>query len=308
MNQVIKPLTWFIAIMAVIIAVGICPVAAAPSIDGNLEDWGLSNLVSASWSDEATWVPGAGIHYIVEDNKNPSYGPISGVHITGYGSSYSYYNEPMVKLVSGDYAAPPVGGELFDLEAIYLDQDSSNLYLAIVTSTDPALTYGRRPGDIALNMDRDLNTGDLGYEYGIVTGTTPYTTDPAAPPLHQGDIVYHPLWDKQGAVDMPEAPDAIVGYLPDGYVAGNLGSGFVYNNAWMTMTDNGVPNWVIETAIPKASIGNPTFEIGTNDVFYADNCINDTFYVPEFPTIAVSAGAILGLIFIISQIREKKKE
>lgn len=309
MNHVIKSLKWFIAIMAVIVAVGVSPVAAVPTaIDGNLNDWGLSKLVTASWAENETWLPSSGIHFIIENDQNPlstETGP-KGVHIRGTSANYVFYNEPKVQLVgSGSWRSPPVGGEPFDLEAIYLDQDNTNLYLAIVTSVDPSLAGGSRPGDIALNMDKDPTTGDLGYEYGIVCGQDPY---PSKLGLKQGDIVYLPKWENKGAVDM-EAAEVIVGFLPGGGVVGNLGSNFAYNKQWMTVVDNKHPNWVIEAAIPFADVGGkPATKMSLSDVFYADNCINDSFYVPEFPTIAVSAGAILGLVFVISLIREKKKE
>jgi len=305
MNKVTKSLIWC-TILAVIVASGISPVAAVPAaIDGNLQDWGLSNLVTQPWSNDATWLPSPGINFIVENDKNPAYGetPI-GVHIRGTSTSYVPYDEPKVLLHDGQWAIQPVGGERFDLEAIYLDQDPTNMYLAIVSSVDPTETYGLRPGDLALNIDADPTTGHLGYEYGIVTGTNPY---PASLNLKQGDVVYLPEWSNTGAVSVEGGTGVITGFLPGGYVVGNLGTGFAYNNNWMSVNDNDRPNWVIEAAIPKALIGSPQ-TVSLSNIFMGDNCINDYFYIPEFPTMAVSVGAIFGLIFVISRIREGKKK
>ena len=277
---------------------------AAPIIDGSLADWGLEKLKTDAWSVNETWIPNAQVTYIVEDNQNRLLGGSGfyGVHIKGTGSTYTYYHEQKVKTTDGIWTIEPSGGEPFDLEAVYMDQDLSTLYIGIVTSMEPAPlnSYGnpdggKRPGDFALNSDSDLTTGENGYEYGIVVGENPY---PAAAGLKQGDIVYLPDWESKGAIDPQERPDVIIGWHAGGGIVGNLGADFVYNNGWMTILDHGYPNYVIEAKIPKASIGSTGKWLKISDLFYADNCLNDTLYVPEFPTIAISIGAILGVAFL----------
>jgi hypothetical protein len=274
-------------------------VHAVPSIDGSLADWGLGKLVTDPWSAEGTWVPSAGISFVVEDNNNPALSaspyPFTGVHIKGTGSFYSFYNEPKVQDIHGNWVLEPVGGEGFDLEATYLSQDASNLYLGIVTSVNPAETGGLRPGDLALNIDGDPTTGENGYEYGIVFGEHPYLGSG----LVQGDIVYLPDWESTGAVLPLDRPDVIKGFQAGGGIVGNLGSDLAYDNSWMTVLDHSKPNYVIEAAIPKALIGATGKTLSISNLFYADNCLNDTLYVPEFPTIAISIGAILGIMFIV---------
>jgi hypothetical protein len=272
-----------------------CTVTAAPTIDGSLADWGLGKLITDPWSENSAWVPNDGITYIVEDNQDPLLGGTgyTGVHITGIGPSYTVYHEQKVQDLSGNWVIEPVGGEPFDMEAIYMQQDPANLYLGVVTSVSPDETGGLRPGDLALNIDHDATTGENGYEYGIVMGKNPYPTG-----LNQGDIVYLPDWESTGAVNPQGRPDVIIGFLPGGGVVGNLGSDLVYDDSWMTVIDHDVKNYVVEAKIPKAEIGASDKYLSMSDLFYADNCLNDTLYVPEFPTIAVSIGTILGIMFL----------
>jgi hypothetical protein len=292
----IRKLTVLLALVLMGLCIGIT--MAAPAIDGDLSDWGLGQLISDPWADDATWVPDAGVSYIVEDNQNKLLGGsgFTGVHIKGIGSSYSYYNEPKVQNLAGDWVIEPVGGEPFDLEAVYMQQDPANLYLGIITSVGPTESGGLRPGDLALNPDRDPMTGENGYEYGIVLGQ--YTYPPSAG-LKQGDIVYLPNWESKGAILPLERPDVIIGWQAGGGVVGNLGSDLAYDDSWMTIIDHYEKNYVIEAKVPKASIGSTGKYLTISDLFYADNCLNDTLYVPEFPTIAISIGAILGIMFIV---------
>lgn len=71
----------------------------------------------------------------------------------------------------------PVGGELYDVEAMYSYRDGADLYFAIVTSF-PNLGEGYWdsnkstwiiPGDLAISLDDPQagGTGEFGYEYGF---------------------------------------------------------------------------------------------------------------------------------------------
>jgi hypothetical protein len=285
-----------LSFMGAILLIGLCvgTVMAAPTIDGDLSDWGLGKLITDPWATEATWYPDANVAYIVEDNEDALLGGtgFTGIHITGIGSSAVYYHEIMYQNLYGDWVIEPVGGEPFDLEAVYMQQDSGNLYLGIVTSIAPTEMAGKQPGDLAFNTDRDSLTGENGYEYGIVVGQNPY------PGFTQGDIVYLPDWESLGAVNPQERPDVIIGWHPGGGIVGNLGSDLIYDDSWMNVVDHFEKNYIIEAKIPKSSIGATGQWILISDLFYADNCLNDTLYIPEFPTIAVSIGAVLGIMFL----------
>ncbi|WOF16339.1 hypothetical protein F1737_06225 [Methanoplanus sp. FWC-SCC4] len=267
-------------------------------IDGDLSDWGLNKLkdTSYSWSDEETWLPNSGVSFIVEDNFNPLHTDSSytyfGVHIKGVGSSYSSYNElKKIKLENGIEVSEPYGGEYYDLEARYFDQDDDYIYIAIVTSLEPTAEGDKRPGDLALNIDLDSSTGDLGYEYGVKIHEDP----------EQGNIIYNPVWEKLGYL-LPVLPDRIV---PD---SGNkVGiADIAYTNQWLSRQDWGKDNYVIEIAIDKTVIGLSKGDIVSDrSIMYCDNCINEHIFVPEFPTIAVSLAIIIGFMSVIYMGRER---
>lgn len=71
----------------------------------------------------------------------------------------------------------PVGGEPYDVEAIYFDDDTDNLYIAVVTSFDPPPGYYEpRVGDVLIvSGDLALDFGfndphmpdDFSYDYGV---------------------------------------------------------------------------------------------------------------------------------------------
>ncbi|KQC04055.1 MAG: hypothetical protein APR53_00225 [Methanoculleus sp. SDB] len=276
-------------------AVAVAPATAAYTIDGDLTDWGLAKLNTDPWSAEGTWLPNWHVAYIIEDNYNPNHNRLpDGVHIRGMGSNYVFYDEPkeILKNSGGTLVSEPYGGEGYDLEALYFDQDDDNIFIAIVTSLDPEVMAGdSRPGDLAMNLDLNPSSGDLGYEYGVKVT------------VGQGDIVMDPVWQKTGYL-LPVRPDVIV----SGTVVGTADVAFPKGlGAWLTAMDNSKPNYVIEMAIPKTAVGLATGDqVSFSSIMYADNCINEHIFVPEFPTIAISLGLMIGLIFTIFVVRKKE--
>jgi len=297
----------FLAVLLVV------PAMAAFTIDGDLSDWGLTNLATGDWSQPATWVPTDGIVYTVEDNHNPNHAGFPaaeyGVHIQGNGHSYTFYDEPKVQLANVNptyYVSPPYGNEKYDLEAMYFKQDADYLYIAVVTSEPPNALSDRQPGDLALNLDQSSTTGDFGYEYGVRLGTANTAG------FHQGDIIKLPKWQDNSYIT-PQAPDIMVGMLSGGSKVGK--AEIAYTNTWMTKLDNnyqldsGVPNYVIEIKIAKSDLGLASgTPINFGSVYLAENCMNDHIYVPEFPTVAVSVGSVLGVAIIVYSIRYRRKE
>ena len=92
------------------------------SIDGELDDWGVT--------PGSVWNPNPGVDYIVEDwDGDPANG----------------------------YLDPGWGGQGYDVEAMYFQNDMTYAYIAIVTGYD-----GSGRGDIAIDTD-----GDNVYEYGL---------------------------------------------------------------------------------------------------------------------------------------------
>ncbi len=297
---------YLVLILSCIFAVQ--PVMASISVDGNLDDWGLNALSgpSSDWSKTETWFPKSGISYIVEDNNNPLQASLpgyerTGVHITGQGSTYEFYNEMPITLNSGHSVTPPWAGEYYDLQALYMTQDANTIYIAAIASTPQAgLSTGGsddQPGDLALNFG--VAPGEkYEYEYGVKLGTPNAVGD-----YQPGDIVYLPDWQNIGYIT-PAIPDVMKSpALPGGGKVGN--AQISYTGTWLNHDDNGFPNYVIELAIPKQAVGNPG-NIGLSAIQIAQNCQNDQLFVPEFPAIAFSIGAIIGLIFVIYTIKNKE--
>lgn len=252
------------------------------TIDGDLSDWGLD--LSGDWSLNETWLPNSGVEFVVEDNRDPRYGGVTGVHIKGKGSSYTAYLEPKVMHRDGYLVAEPLGGEGWDLEAIYRDYDDNCLYFAVVTSLPPDATGDRAPGDLALDVDRNESTGKYGYEYGVKLGS--------ATGLSQWEVGYLPDW-KEPTYIKENRPSTFSAYLSGGYKVGDAVG--VYKD--IGISDNGEPNYVIEFAVPR-SIINATYP-GAVRHHLADACGNDSIKIPEFATIVLPFAMLFGTVALL---------
>jgi len=305
-----------------VIAIALIAVSSASTlflkytIDGNLSDWGVN--LTGDWSLNKTWVPNKGIEFVVEDNNDPHHaGYATGVHIKGVGSNYEYYYEPKV-YCRGEWKVEPIGNEPYDVEAKYLDEDENYIYVAIVTSMNPNVSSGNlEPIDFAMNLDGNDSTGEYGYEYGVKL----HTSDG----IPQWDIYYLPDWAEP--FYCPEnRPGKMVGALPGGGKTGtaigayvqctscNLGKScrgtpysFVDPNS--TGCDHGVPNYVVEMAIPKSAVNmtgkNLTEPPFPKALWTCDTCGNDKIEnpIPEFMTVVIPAAALICFVFFIHRRR-----
>jgi hypothetical protein len=118
-------------IAAALSALAFAAPAAAYTIDGGLADWGLQSNWSVSPSVRAGTVENA----------------------SGSGAFY---------------LDPGWGGQAYDAEALYVDWDASNLYLALVTGLSPNTPHNPAgnsyaAGDFLFNFG-----GDASFEYGLV--------------------------------------------------------------------------------------------------------------------------------------------
>ena len=171
--------TSMIALLAVALSASM---AAAYTIDGNLSDWGVTVNTGGDWSQTATWLPNDGVQFQVENNVDPKkdaevgirwHDNISayatGVHISGISPGYADYYENRVTGINDRTGwAFPTGipnqtAELYDLEAMYVDEDNYHLYFAIVLSCDATSV----PGDLGLDVTSATGDG-YDYEYGVV--------------------------------------------------------------------------------------------------------------------------------------------
>ncbi|NOZ59708.1 MAG: hypothetical protein GXO66_09085 [Euryarchaeota archaeon] len=256
------------------------------TIDGDLSDWGVD--LSGDWSLNETWLPNSGISFVVEDNRDPRYGGVTGVHIQGIGSSYTTYYEPKAMHKKGYLVVEPLGGEKWDLEAIYRYYDSNCLYFAVVTSLKPDGKGDLAPGDLALDVDRNASTGKFGYEFGVKLGS--------ATGLSQWEIGYLPDW-KEPTIVVGNRPALFKSYLPGG---GKVGEAIgVYRD--IGITDHGYTNYVIEVAIPLAVLNTTTPAAIKHHL--ADGCGNDSIKIPEFFTVAIPLAMLFGTVALLHRRR-----
>jgi len=288
-----------LVIFAVLIAF-IMPIVSAVNItvDGDISDWGLSQLMTGDLSDLNTWIPTkSGISFVVEDNQDPdltladNYNPdYIGVHIYGNSTWQAEYHEPYVYIGSTPYAEPMNGGnptdwvrEIYDLEAIYITENDSYIFVLVVTSAyDSTGPYG----DLALNF---LPGGDKGYEFGINFHRN-WNKD--------GDLYGIYMTTKSGSWSEPDYHPGVPGEINFSVVADSdkIGEAIVaiaYDNP-----DYGKDNMFIEIAIPKDVIGSPTLPSKPDEaikcVWMSEYCGNDSIpSIPEFMLILIPAGVIL---------------
>jgi hypothetical protein len=230
----------------------------AYTVDGDLSDWGVT-----PFSD---WVPNSPTADYKEENydgTNPEPGPSP--------------------LPPGGF---PYGGESYDLEALYFDDAPGTAFFgAVVSIPEAGYANGVIPGDLALDIDNDPNTGQYGFEYGIkLTGP------------NKGKAYYMPTWINP----LPCQPSWGWCSMTQPFVMQD-GSGtytgkgtFVYVNAGVS--DVGRPNYIIEGKINKAYIGLPD-QGDESDIHQSMTCGNDEidlpvdwdYTAPEFVSMAVLA-------------------
>lgn len=311
-----------LAVLAALTIPATC--AAAISVDGNLDDWGLSALSGpvSDWSVNGTWIPtNQAVEFVVANNDNPLHSAYpgyytSGVHITGNKNNWKFYDEPLgILKATGKEVNVPWGGEPYDVEAMYLLQDQQNIYLAVVTSMPQDGLMGEHsghddtPSDLAMHFS-NVNGAKYNFEYGVKLGSQKSIGN-----YNPGDIVFLPDWQDFGYI-LPARPDVMKSpALSGGSVVGQ--AQIAYTSSWINHVDEGSPQYVIELSIPKAVVGlgqtetaettSSSGNVGLSNFHITQNCQNDSLYVPEFPTMAVSVGAILGLVFVVYSLRQNKK-
>lgn len=316
--------------------------AVQHTVDGDLTDWGVT-LSDAYIKDEANnrasdgtgWMPGSAyptVDWIVENNicKNYEAGKLRyggtdlfvwagnkyGTHKTktGTSGSVSDYEELLIKcqVQSEQEYIQPAGGEAYDIEALYFDDDPQYAYFAIVTSVPQGGSGGHLMGDIALDLKDDIDSTLTGgtivpYEYGIkVIGGSGFVS---------GALVSKPEWTKPDSNDFPENyPYTMKGGT--GTVIGTPADSSIqikYTNNNIP-DDNGLPNYVIELRIPRNKIGNPNagqlskihLTIGCGNDVIDLNPVKFKTNIPEFPSIVLPVAAIMGIILILDR-RNKSK-
>ena len=310
-----------LSLTAVVLAIMTVPTMAY-NADGDLSDWGLEEEgeewwtglnedgIVESWKNER-WLPSSDTcHFVVEDNRYykhtvanpfwPAYRYIYGVHIIGKGSNVGEYEE---SLINGH--AQPSGGEICDFEAMYVDSDASNVYFAIITSVSPIIM-----GDLKITLPSGT--------YGIVLPRV-LTTTPEAKVYKTSDWQKCKEFPNPWGAGTPLQPNADfrVRTLKD--PTGTAAVAYIDSEH----PDNPYPylfpllkhfdgkNYIIEISVPRSALGSPS--AGQLANLYATLwCGNDVielqsveFYIPEFTTIAIPVGMIIGLFYFFSRKRKQ---
>ena len=332
----ILPISFFIFALLALPAM-----AATHTMNGNIKtDWGVDlkqayvedalkqNDPISSWiNPKSSWIPSSpDVDFVVENNIDPNYerdtapqiyginlfdwaGGKKGTHLqrTATSNGITKYDEGKIycKSQNNQPYLQPAGGEAYDLEALYFDDDSSNMYFAIVTSLPPKGTSdGWKMGDIALDFTpNDGKTGDAAYEYGIkILDDTNINNG-----LKQGDIVSNALWNDPAPNEFPDnAPHTI----KSGTVATKKAT-IVYKGDGLALNDKeySSDNYVIEVSIPRSAVGSPNKDTTAN-LHIAIGCGNDIIEliplkfktsIPEFPSVVMPVAAILGIMLILGR-------
>jgi len=227
------------------------PAAAAYTIDGYVDDWGVNptnDPINSGRLADYSLIPASGISYVIEnDNADWAYG-VSGNNISNF-----------------------TGPEWCDIEAMYVDHNSTHILVMIITSMPKTgMNWGGdhiQPGDLAF----DFNDDGI-FEYGVKIVEN---DDSGFGKV--GEIYSNPTWD----VPDPNAyrtetasivggtlatETAIIRYtgtggdgvtVPTGPADSGLPDDTFGDPARYGYPNPPIPNEIIEIAIPKSALGTP---------------------------------------------------
>lgn len=298
---------------------------ATYQIDGNINNW-VVNLQDGlkGVGHESSWLPKYDtVDFAVADKIDPNlandiaypdwtgYNSL-GVHIqgTGYSKTYTAYPDPVLpytddwaKAHNGHYI-PPSGGALYDIKAIYFDDDINNVYFAIVTNL-PATGADNGEwymGDISFKINNKNYGIEIPHTWGASTGK----------------VVINPTWvsnlPQYFSISSPCTFDKTKGQTTgNDNIFYNQHTGVIdtatykpnFNPYGVTQTPS-YPVYIIEIGVPRSAIGNPNagdiasahMTIGCGNDVINLNPITVKTAVPEFPTVVLPVAAIMGIFLI----------
>lgn len=209
------------------------------------------------------------------------------------------------------YLTPGYGGQAYDAEAIYLTQDATNFYVAVVTGLSPSTT-SYPAGDLAFDFG---NNGV--YEYGVIVKSDSQTNNQYNGGMGTQGQVYKVnqwnvgLWDSattyvgfnNGTLEHPATvkSGSLLGLAQLTYGAA------LYNGAVIAqLGEYSGAHYVIEAVIAK-SLFTPGDLAQAFTVHWTMACANDSISVDP-PALSVPAPAALpllslGLLMLVRRVR-----
>jgi len=196
---------------------------------------------------------------------------------------------------SAYHGRPAHGGEMFDVEAMYFDNDANNAYIAVVTSFNVpggATFLGEHiaAGDLA--MDMGLGSHSLGVD---IDGGTGRLAETATSDWYQANTSFI----------AETGPTNFSGGTTLGYAALDY-----YNYG---LSERGYGTYVFEVTIDRSLLTNPAFTemVGLewtmgcrNDVITLNGDFDDDTVVPEPSTLLLLGSGLLGMAGVVKRRRK----
>jgi len=228
--------------------------ALTVTVDGNLSDWGLNT--GSFVTNGNNWDPGLSGVYVAQEDWVTTHNGYSG------------------------YVSPGYGGQNYDIEAILVTSDATNLYIAIASGFPPFNNGSYDPGDIAIDLGADGS-----YDYAFVfypDNRSNITHDDA---LYQvlDSSAWEDVYYSQHSESNPFCLKDTTGlyqYIADG--------SFAY-------TSDSTPRYLMEVSIPWSALGG---YVGWFKVHWTMECGNDhlevtAYHTPEPASILLVGSALL---------------
>jgi hypothetical protein len=269
---------------------------AAPASQASLSDWHVTtggtqfdSTTGALWTPYG--VPGTSVN--PNNANNQSSGFIKGIDWSIWDNYGPHGN--------GSQNVNNFGGQQFDAKAMFVRNDSTNLYVGIVTGFNPAgVTFGSttyKLGDLAIDEDVANRTSKFGaISVDAAAGTSGTTT-----------LVSGGTWN---------VPDSATGFnnVPTNYLTGGATVAtdvkYTYTDLHVDYTDkvtgNNVDTYLLEYTIPLADLG---LTNGSEvSLSWGPSCGNDIITACHQTAVPEPASiGLLGSLGMLSLARRRRK-